>query len=69
MVRQDPEPKILTTIHDFPVAAFGTATTLAGGTSITACKIFSMILMFSPSLRTGIKTESFNELGERPEVI
>ena len=35
MVRQDPEPKILTTVHDFPVAAFGTATTLAGGTSIT----------------------------------
>ena len=35
MVRQDPEPKVITTVHDFPVAAFGTATTLTGGTSIT----------------------------------
>lgn len=35
MVRQDPEPKIITTVHDFPIPAFGTLTTLAGGTSIT----------------------------------
>ena len=34
MVRQDPEPKVITTVHDFPVAAAGGAA-LAGGTSIT----------------------------------
>ena len=34
MVRQDPEPKVMTTVHDFPItAAAGVA--LAGGTSIT----------------------------------
>ena len=34
MVKQDPEPKVITTVHNFPItAAAGVA--LAGGTSIT----------------------------------